>query len=66
MKSIDIEDIAINALAQITIMRNEVKNPEHRFYGYLENIEVTLRKMREVNVALNAEVNYLNKRLNHF
>jgi hypothetical protein len=66
MKSSDIEDIAINALAQITIMRNEVKNPEHRFYYYLENIEVTLRKMREVNVALNAEINYLNKRLNKF
>ena len=66
MKSIDIEDIAIHALAQITIMRNEVKNPEHRFYSYLENIEVTLRKMRELNIALNAEVNYLNKRLNQF
>lgn len=43
---------ATEALAMITIMRNETtsKKPDHKFVEYFNRIEITIRQMRERNM----------------
>ena len=57
-EDLDILDEGTEALAMVTIMRNEVltKRPDHVFVDYLNTIELAIRKMRERNLKGMAEL----------
>ena len=46
----DIEDDPVDALAMLTIMRNEItlKRPNHKFVRYCGVIDTAIRKQREL------------------
>ena len=68
MKMIDLEFDPVKALAQVTIMKNTTlsKNPDHKFIEYFENIEATLRKMREKNLKLLGRVEAAERQIDKF
>lgn len=57
-EDLDILDEGTDALAMVTIMRNEIlsKRPDHFFVEYLDTIELSIRKMRERNLKGMAEL----------
>lgn len=68
MKMIDLEFDPVKALAQVTIIKNTTlsKNPDHKFVEYLENIESTLRIMREKNLKLLGRVEAAERQIDKF
>lgn len=62
-EDIDILDEGTNALAMITIMRNETltKKPDHEFVSYFNEIEVAIRKMRTRNLKMLGTIDYLER-----
>jgi len=68
MKMIDLEFDPVKALAQVTIMKNTTlsKNPDHKFIEYFENIESTLRIMREKNLKLLGRVEAAERQIDKF
>ena len=68
MKMIDLEFDPVKALAQVTIMKNTTlsKNPDHKFIEYFDNIEATLRTMREKNLKLLGRVEAAERQIDKF
>ena len=68
MKMIDLEFDPVKALMQVTIMRNQTltNKPDHKFIEYFDNIEVTLRKMREKNLKLLGRVEAAERQIDKF
>ena len=68
MKMIELEFDPVKALAQVTIMKNTTlsKNPDHKFIEYFENIEATLRTMREKNLKLLGRVEAAERQIDKF
>tara|TARA_R110000796_G_scaffold12363_4_gene40952 strand:+ start:759 stop:1076 length:318 start_codon:yes stop_codon:yes gene_type:complete len=68
MKMIDLEFDPVKALAQVTIMRNQTltNKPDHKFIEYFDNIEMTLRKMREKNLKLLGRVEAAERQIDKF
>jgi hypothetical protein len=68
MKMIDLEFDPVKALMQVTIMRNvtSANKPEHQFIEYFDNIEITLRKMREKNLKLLGRVQAAERQIEKF
>lgn len=68
MKMIELEFDAVKALMQVTIMKNTTlsNNPDHKFVEYFDNIEITLRQMREKNLKLLGRVEAAERQIDKF
>jgi len=68
MITLELEFDPVKALAQITIMRNVTltKAPNHEYIAYFDNIETTLRSMREKNLKLAGRLKAAEQQIDKF
>ena len=68
METLELEFDPVKALAQVTIMRNvtSTKAPNHEYIAYFDNIETTLRSMREKNLKLAGRLSAAEQQIDKF